>query len=248
MLLAGVLICAVGFGLIVYRYDMYEREPWYMLLLAVAMGAGSFWILARGSDFIFLFWPEAATSIFALALMAGVFEELLKLMIVLTIWLAIAQHFNDPFDGLIYGAMAGLGFALAESIFYTDLMGYQASWLAVFGQEAVRLFLHMLMGALTCVGLGLARFRTPNWKLILSGGIAASMFLHFCWDFFCGLPSDHEVSFVQQRGIAIMLMFGLLGLFGASVLIAVKHSGDTHAINRLDDLWGWPFNKFRKQK
>ena len=246
-MLIAVLICAVGFGLIVYRYDMYEREPWYMLLLAAAMGAAAFWMLANGADFIFALWPEAATSIFVLATMAGVLEELLKLLIVLTIWLVIPQHFNDPFDGLIYGATAGLGFALAESAFYTDLIGSQAPWIAVFGQETVRLLLHMLMGALTGVGLGLARFRTPRWQLILFGGVAASMFLHFCWDFFCGLPSEDEVPFAQSRAMAVTLMAALLGLFGASVLIAVKYSGDTHAVNRLQNLWGWPFTRFRKR-
>ena len=35
---ATVFVCAYILALMVYRYDMYEKEPWYMLLLVVALG------------------------------------------------------------------------------------------------------------------------------------------------------------------------------------------------------------------
>ena len=31
-----MLLCAVFLGFLVYRYDLYEREPWFMLLLALS--------------------------------------------------------------------------------------------------------------------------------------------------------------------------------------------------------------------
>ena len=38
---ATVFICACVFALLVYRYDMYDKEPWYLLLLVVALGMGA---------------------------------------------------------------------------------------------------------------------------------------------------------------------------------------------------------------
>jgi len=35
---ATVFVCAYALALMVYRYDMYEKEPWYMLLGVVALG------------------------------------------------------------------------------------------------------------------------------------------------------------------------------------------------------------------
>jgi RsiW-degrading membrane proteinase PrsW (M82 family) len=214
-----------------------------MLLLALTMGAGAFWALSYGEDLILYQITGNVPSLVAIAAVAGILEELAKLLIVIIIWFRIPRHFNDPFDGLIYGAMAGLGFAIAESIFYTDLMRHELTAYAMLGQEIVRLILHLLTGALTCVGLGLARFRVRGWPMFLLGGVAASMLIHFSWDYFCGILSDDDAGATQQRAIAIVLMLTALGLFGVSVVIGVKQSGDTHGVNKLRDLWGWPFTR-----
>jgi RsiW-degrading membrane proteinase PrsW (M82 family) len=243
LLLSSILVCAAGLGSIVYRYDMYEREPWYMLVFTLSLGAGGFGLLSYGEDFVLDLLQGEEQTLAAQAAVAAFGEELLKLLIVLFVWYAIPHHFNDPFDGLIYGAMAGLGFAVAESVFYVNLMGSRLSWLSSMGQEAVRLLLHLLMGALTCVGVGLARFRVARWPFMLYGCIAVSTLIHFSWDYFCGLPSQEEAGAMQQRTISITLMLTALVLFGTSVVIAVKHSGDTHALNPLSDLWGWPFSR-----
>ena len=48
---AVVLLCALGLAAMVYRYDMYEREPWYMLLLALAMGGAAGFGVGHLEDF-----------------------------------------------------------------------------------------------------------------------------------------------------------------------------------------------------
>ena len=54
MLVYGCLaLCTVGLGLIVYRYDMYEREPWYMLLLALMAGMISCLLIGYVEDYLF---------------------------------------------------------------------------------------------------------------------------------------------------------------------------------------------------
>lgn len=247
MLLAAILLCASGLALLVYRYDMYEREPWYMLLLALALGAAASTALSFGEDLLLQAIPDGERSLAAQAGVAAVAEELAKLSIVLAIWFAMPWHFNDPFDGLIYGALAGLGFAVEESIFYINMPGSAFGGLVVAGRESVRLMLHLLLGGLTCVGLGLARFRIRRWPAVLAGGMSASMAIHFAWDYCCGLPAALEtVPSVGERIISVALMLAALVLFAAAVVFALKHSGDTHAPHRHGALWGWPFTRRAK--
>jgi hypothetical protein len=46
-----VLACAILLGLLVYRYDLYDKEPWYLLLIAVVVGYGVFWGLGYVEDY-----------------------------------------------------------------------------------------------------------------------------------------------------------------------------------------------------
>lgn len=247
MVFSAVLVCSLAMALLIYRYDMYEREPWYMLVLAGVLGMASSWAIGYVEDFILILLPEQGRSLAVLAAVAGTLEELVKLLAVLAIWTCISSHFNDPFDGLIYGGMVGLGFALTETLFYMELAGSKVPWYSVVGQEFVRTVLHILMGALTCVGLGLARFRVAGWPQILVGCVTASMAIHFCWDYFCGLPRDDELS-LFQRAIAVGLMVTAFTLFGVSVVVALRRSEDTHAVNKLGSLWGWPFSLLTSRK
>ena len=110
--------------------------------------------------------------------------------------------------------------------------------------EMVRLVLHLLFGALTCCGVGLARFRAPRWQIIFVASLATSISLHFVWDYFCGLPSELEVGAVQQRSIAVGLMLAATGLFGFAVVHTIGHSEVVHSMGIKRQLWGWPFNRF----
>lgn len=248
MLICAILLCAAGLARIVYRYDMYEREPWYLLLLAMALGAAAGWALGYGEDAVLRLFGEHDRSLLVLAAVAGVTEELLKVSIVLAIWFCLPWHFNDPFDGLIYGAMAGLGFAVEESIFYVDMQRAHAPALAIVGQETVRLLLHLLLGGLACVGLGLARFRVPRWPAILFGGMVLAMLIHLSWDYFCGLPTQAGGTSFAQRAISVALMLAALVLFAAAVVTAARRSGEVHQGDRLHTLWGWPFDRLANRR
>lgn len=241
----ATILCAIGLALIVYRYDMYEREPWYMLVLACALGGFAYWVLSYAEDVALEYVPGGPTSRAAQAAVAAISEELAKLLIVVAIWLIARHHFNDPFDGLIYGAMGGLGFGIGESAFYLELMGARITQISAASQESVRLMLHLLLGGLTCFGLGLARFRVGRWRLLLVSSVTGSTLIHFLWDYYCGLADSH-VNAMQQRLVAVVLMLTALLLFGMSVMVALEHSANTHGKNEWKALWGWPFHYFMR--
>ena len=226
----SVMACAVLLAWMVYRYDLYDKEPWYLLVFALALGYAAFWGLGYVEDATnkrLGFY--ASGNIAGQAAIAASHEEIAKLMCVALIALVFRRHFNDPMDGLIYGSFVALGMALEESIFYVRLsfaapMGETTLELA--GREAVRLVLHILLGGLSGFGVGLfvERPRRRYWLPILAGWLAVSMTIHFLWDWLCGIPAakpTQPTATMQeemfQRGVAVMLMLVAMAAFAYSV-------------------------------
>jgi len=218
------------FGAIVYRYDMHEREPWWMLLLAIAGGAvmmaGAFCIeytvliaaanSGLGYDYAILH-----------ATLAGVFEELGKFAIPLAVLLIFRKQFNDPMDGLIYGCMAGLGAALYESAWFM-LNEPTTGWLPLLhqrAQDAVRLLMHTCWGGLGGFALGLIVMKKP-WRLTLAKCLGGAVGLHLAWDLFVGFA---EVQYFIHRLIAALTLGTTVVWFGFLTFHANRWSRQMHA-------------------
>jgi RsiW-degrading membrane proteinase PrsW (M82 family) len=236
---ATVFICAYVFAMLVYRYDMYDKEPWYMLLLVAVLGIAAAFGIGFAEDSAIEFFNQYESA-GGQAAIAAVFEESSKLLIVVLVAIFFRQHFNDPIDGLVYGAYAGLGFAIHESMFYLGLTTIDPQQS---GTEAVRLLLHLLLGGLAGFGLGLARFpkRMPWWPVVLPCGVVTAMGLHFLWDYWCGIPRD-GISEVFQRSAAVGLILVATALFGMSVSLGVRRSRAVFSPRDNRHLWGWPFS------
>ncbi|MCA9073009.1 MAG: PrsW family intramembrane metalloprotease, partial [Planctomycetaceae bacterium] len=157
----AVLVCAAVLALLIYRYDLYEKEPWPLLFLTLVVGGITGWLAGRIEDTILINLGERGNDVFTQAILASITEELFKLAVVLGVAFVFREEFNDPIDGLIYGAFAGLGAAVEESFFYIQLADNVGT--ALIGTELIRLLLHIFLGGLAGFGVGLARFRIPNW-------------------------------------------------------------------------------------
>ena len=100
MFIYGCLaICAILLLLMVYRYDMYDREPWYMLILAILLGMLACVAVGTFEDYLFTEFHEFFSDAYALekeSLATGLAEELVKLFAVAIIALIASRHFNDP--------------------------------------------------------------------------------------------------------------------------------------------------------
>jgi RsiW-degrading membrane proteinase PrsW (M82 family) len=104
-----------------YREDKHEKEPIWMVALALGWGALSIypalwlegWLLPAGLS------PEDSlrTRVIALMLIVGPVEELCKLAGV-RFFLWPRTHFNEPMDGIVYAAAAATGFAFAENLHF----------------------------------------------------------------------------------------------------------------------------------
>lgn len=181
------LLLAGWFALYLVRRDRGEREP--VGALWTAFGLGAVGLVAAGAlEYLLLpdiFNKQASLStILVVSVAIGVIEELCKCL-PLIFYLRKKRYFNEHTDGVIYFALAGLGFGLPENILYTLEFGA--------GTGVVRMVMTPLFHAATTALVGYALIRGK-----LGGGtgkrlasmLAAVIGLHAAYDFglFSGIP------------------------------------------------------------
>ena len=166
------------------RKDDWEREPWRVVLAVFVLGVLSALLIASCRPRVEALWPaldgEAGRWLDAFAITAFS-EELAKLAAVSSgaLWLS---EWDEPMDGLVYGAAAGLGFAAMENAYWFATHGYSFDTLA-------RSFTTMLGHACFTAGgaflLGLARL--SGWRMAHVFGplaLATAVVPHGAYDFF----------------------------------------------------------------
>ncbi len=245
-------VCALVLVLMVYRYDMYDREPWYMLVVAILLGILACVTVGKFEDYLFFEFDSFFSGDYGLekeAFITGLSEELIKLFAVAIIAIVGSRHFNDPMDGLIYGAFVGLGFGLNESLFYLGLENSSLQ-LENLGENAVRLFLHLLFAGVGGFGLGLARFsqRWRGWPIVFAICLGTSITIHGLWDYWLGLRVTNPLSEEMQQVTAVSLMGFLTLFFGLLVIVGAHSSRKVFAPTSTRKLWGWPFSLLRRNK
>jgi RsiW-degrading membrane proteinase PrsW (M82 family) len=112
-------------------------------------------------------------------------EEIVKgLALVLLIWL-LRGEFNNMRDGIVYGALVGLGFNMMETSFYITNI-YAQTGSAPYASQILARFVffgvngHLLFTALVGAGFGLARqLSHPAAKVLVAvGGLLLAILAH----------------------------------------------------------------------
>ena len=155
---------------------------------------------------------------------AALVEELLKFA-VLRGYSARHDAFDEPMDGIVYGAAASLGFACAENIVYVVVptaLGGQAFGTSM-GTAVLRALTavpaHATFGVIMGACIGIARFapaRRGFWTLC---GISAAIAAHGLYDF-----GAMSADVLGRQGDALGAggaALGFLVAFAASVMVAV---------------------------
>ena len=189
-----------GFGLwVIRRLDRNEKEPWRLVLVAMAWGG----VVATA----LVIWANTLVDEIGTATLvpgpgqdaltaygAGFFEEIAKGLAVLLLFLVMRDEFDDVVDGIVYGAAVGLGFNFMESILYMGHMyaifepegigGFVAGFQWYARQVLGLFFGHTTYTALTGAGIGIARQLPGAGRklLAIAGGWLAGIAAHFSWD------------------------------------------------------------------
>jgi RsiW-degrading membrane proteinase PrsW (M82 family) len=116
-------LLAVPFWLVVAEIDFLEREPAELLALALAWGAlvataVSIPASAALEDVVAKLGSPHLAADWGAALAAPTVEEIAKTLGVVAIVLVARSQVNSVLDGVVYGALVGLGFQIAEDIVF----------------------------------------------------------------------------------------------------------------------------------
>jgi RsiW-degrading membrane proteinase PrsW (M82 family) len=206
---------------LIKRYDLYDREPWFVSTPVMVAGAAAMAALGPAEDAAIQLIGRGQPSIPHIALVAASFEESARLLIVLGVAVVAPRYFNDPMDGLIYGSLVGLGMALEEAIHWTAIGG--GTFASVLPVEIVRLFGHVLMGGITGFGVGLMHRHGGGraWIPVSIGCLLAGTSLHYAWDYVAlasALSVDASWAVVASMGLMLAALagYGLLIVIGSA--------------------------------
>lgn len=182
------------YTLLILALDRHEREPGWLLLAAFFWGAAVATLFAGIANTLlhFLFdailGPKLAAKLTP-PLAAPLTEETAKGLVVLLIAAVWRKEFNNTLDGIVYGALSGLGFAAVENVSYF-LRAFQQGGFAGLG---ITFYIRAVLGGLahsaytacTGAGIGYAREAQTQTERVAAPlvGYFLAMFLHFAWNF-----------------------------------------------------------------
>lgn len=176
ILSAGI---APGLALLSYFYlkDYYQTEPLSVVLKTFIYGV----CLVLPLSFIqyILQSEHILTSNFSTAFVwAALLEEFFKWFILMV---AIYQHiaFDEPYDGIVYGAAVSLGYATMENILYLISNGVEYA----FTRAILPVSSHALFGVIMGFYLGKAKFTPGKSKFYLLHAFIVPTVLHGVYDF-----------------------------------------------------------------
>ncbi len=182
-LIAMALAPGVAIALFIYLRDTHEPEPIKPLLLGLLAGAISFFIAVGVSLFLNSVTHIEPTDVVAQLIRAFVFvgllEEASKFLFLRTYFYRL-PHFDEPFDGIVYAVMIGMGFASAENILYVLQGGGGTAVMRMFTAVPGHAVFAVIMGYF----VGEARVFPTSAGLYLTIGVLFATFAHGLYDYF----------------------------------------------------------------
>jgi RsiW-degrading membrane proteinase PrsW (M82 family) len=186
LIAAAALLPPLGWAGLVLLLDRHTRERWAPLCASFLWGAAAAALVASEVNDALL---ATALGDAVPMLLGPAVEEIAKasaLLVVLAVW---PGELNDPLDGIVYGALAGLGFAATENLGYYTLAALQggapgltrALWLRGLLQGLNHAAFTATVGAAVGWACG-AGGRRPARAAIVLVGLALAVLVHAVWN------------------------------------------------------------------
>jgi len=157
------------FIFLILQLDRYEREPWHVMTAAFLWGAlvatlFSAIVNTLVGAVVESAFGEALGDLVTSGVVAPIVEESSKGFAVLLLFLLVRNEFDNVLDGIVYGSLIGLGFAMTENILYFGRIYAEGGLVGVGVLFYVRVILgglgHALYTASTGAAIGFIRERS----------------------------------------------------------------------------------------
>lgn len=214
--------------------DRFEAEPLWMLGVCFIWGATAAALIAmvvnREAMLYLHQWQQTMNPrLVSVMLAAPAVEELAKGFILLLLFMWNHDEFDGVLDGIIYAAMAGLGFAMTENVVYYAQALHQQGILGLTNTALLRglifPFQHPFFTSFLGIGLGWAAVSkhvvVRRWAP--PAGLLLSISLHVLWN----LSTIHRDFF-----IAGYLLVSVPVMIGVITLIVISLRGEAKVIAR----------------
>jgi len=245
-ILIPILIIAPVAILLYYFWvrDKWQREPWSLIFKLFGLGcvavipAAIIELIIPGNRLVLDGIPEAMFSAF---IGVSLVEESVKY--IFTYFFTFrSRHFNEEYDGIVYGVSVGLGFAFLENILYVaSAVFFDQAPIAIAIQRALTAVpVHALNGVIMGFFIGRAHFeRNPSRRLFINfQGLLYAVLIHGLYDFFIFTVPSLPSNIVTW---AIIGIFSIMAIQWAIALALTKTASDrseSQTINRLDIRFG----------
>ena len=206
------VVPALFFLWFIWWLDRYDREPWYLVAGAFGWGAGGAIFIAIVASLTIaapfhLVITKGAVMSLSIVVIAPFVEEIAKGIILVP--LAFHRKFDGLVDGMVYGAIVGLGFAVTENFFYylgVFAKSGVASWaFTVVLRTFCSTWMHALASGLTGAAIGYAKFAhgKARW-LVPPLGLLLAMAVHCFY--------NGAIVIAQTKGLPAIFLFDIIVL------------------------------------
>jgi len=219
-LLALAVAPGIAIAFYIYWKDKYDREPLQNLVTSFLLGIASIVpavILEETFEPKLTLYISKFSVYYSLAkafLIVALSEEGCKFLM-LRFYAYRQKAFNEPFDGITYSVMVGMGFATFENLLYVFQSGI--------GTGIVRMFLsvpaHASFPVIMGYHIGLAKFDPKRSLQHMAKGLLLAIFFHGSFDFFLFLQENPNVThYVSQS----LLLVGALASWWFALRLSFK--------------------------
>jgi len=226
------LAVAPGTAIVFYIYwkDKYDREPVKNLVFSFILGMLSIVpaiLIQQGlQPMLKQYFPHNDISYFSIFafIVVALSEELCK-FVMLRFYAYPHKSFDEPFDGITYSVMVGMGFATLENIQYVFNYGYATGFMRMFLSVPAHGAFSVLMG----YEMGLAKFNKKYATSFLLKGLLLATFLHGAFDFFLFPQDSPQVTRYVSNGL---LISGALVSYIVAITMSIRSIRLHHDISR----------------
>jgi RsiW-degrading membrane proteinase PrsW (M82 family) len=192
LLLVAATVPALGYAVLIARLDRFARQPVALQLVMLLWGAGAAALLATAANDAAQAWlgaldtPERARALTP-RLVAPAIEELAKAAGLALPLLLRRGALDGVLDGIVYGALIGIGFALTENTSYFVLAAVQGGEMGL----AQNVYLRALLAGLNHAAFTATAGAAVGWVVAQRGarrwvapplGLGLAIAEHVVWN------------------------------------------------------------------